>query len=733
MKDNNLYVYTYKWILNLLIPELKEPFKINVIKEISQIVSPNDSIFTEYRVTCLLENVMLNLLKKNRNTCQIEATLIEYKYSAGEGEPLGNESNVSYSTKSYEKVEENDLFSDVFVPFFDENSFPNSILDAEFSSTVDDFLTNTESDDKNIYTSNDIEVGLTTINFTMYHKNSILLNKRMINEIYDNVDVASVLLDQINQTNIDNVIIDEPDNTATYTNILIPPYNLKHAINFIQIQYGIYKRGLLFFIDRNTMYILDRFKNNHEFEEGDFPSTTILITDIKNTTANPSFITINDDGSLEYSVTAVPNKIDNSILSGETEGDVFVFSNIGLGMISMEYDGDNIKNFKQPIEVFTRSNPSHSESGKKISMIYDNINNTYNLSSKIYGRCIHNIVGYTFSGVAYDSFKPNKTINLVFHNEERNNEFGGDKFLLSYRLIFKTNPEYLFSQEFSCTALVQVADTKDIDSIDESGVTYNAIDSSNSISNDLFNIGKNFSPSNFVTTGELFVDNTAFPEIKEELGAIRINIADNNPYYTQRNNERSPLVTCNVTSFAMALHYAKIPLNSPSDKQPEDWLDERLVDTQYDYIWNDLVNENKWMQGYPRREIHAYIPKVINKLYNKEVVRFTNLSIKDIVFQIAVLNKPVIVSGNYSYCGIPGHISVITGIITNQHDIKDIYSSNQVDLNKLVKFEFNDPFGDPNSNYKIKDGELIEMSLAKFDAIIKPERNINNKMVHIFV
>ena len=734
-KDINQYLFLYEWKLKLIIPEITNPQNIHIVKQITEVCDPLESIFTEYRVSCLMDNVVVNLLRKKRKNAQIEATLIEHRYIAGQSDLSSDDrgDNIQYGASgSYHDIEEIEIFTDTFIPFFDENSFPSIISDKEFSQEPSSVFDENEPN----FTGNLIEASATTVNFTMFHKKSLQVAKRLVNEVYGDCDVATALAHQISLTNIDSVIIDPPDNESLYDKIIIPTYKLNKAIEYLQIQYGIYKKGLLFFIDRNTMYILDRFSDDHDYEKEDFPTSQFMIRDALNSTQNPTQIQIEDDGSFSYSITAEPLRQDNSILSGELEGDTFVFSNFGLGLLSMEYSGSKLKEYKRPIGLFRRETASHSETGQKISLLYDQLNNVYNLSAQIYERCLQTTIGYRLTGVAYNSFKPNKSLTLTFDNDDKQNEFGGKKLMLGYNLVFATTPSTIMNQRMSCSAIVQVADMRDVDAVDDSGVHYDNPQPvpNNSRLKELFD----FSPyepdgNSFVSTKELFIDQTNFPEIEEERGAVRINVADNSPYYTQRDNKRDPFVTCNVTSYAMALHYANNPFPSPNNKQPEDWFDEKIYDKSMDPEWDKFIDENSWAYNLPRREVHGFLAVAANKIFGRNVVKFHgSYTIKGIVFEIVKRRKPVVVSGDYSYCGIPGHISVVTGIVTNQKNIASISNQQQIDLTQIVKFEFNDPFGDPATNYSSQDGELTEMSLARFDSLIKPTNNINGKFAHIF-
>ena len=158
------------------------------------------------------------------------------------------------------------------------------------------------------------------------------------------------------------------------------------------------------------------------------------------------------------------------------------------------------------------------------------------------------------------------------------------------------------------------------------------------------------------------------------------------PYYSQRDNERSPSGTCNVTSYAMVLAYYNAPRKS--------------------------VNGKRWSQR--EDELEAFIQANGKTRWSHESLawmgrrfgldcRFNVNRTWDEVRAEVRAGRPVIVSGKFT---ASGHIVVIIGV-------------------KGDDFIVHDPWGDANKGYNRRtatNGEARVYSLAYLDRVVRVAR-----------
>ena len=190
---------------------------------------------------------------------------------------------------------------------------------------------------------------------------------------------------------------------------------------------------------------------------------------------------------------------------------------------------------------------------------------------------------------------------------------------------------------------------------------------------------------------------------------MRINISDNKVNYSQRNNERDPLYTCNTTSMVMALCYLGYQFPKGKYKQPEDNLH---------YFITEELKLRPW--------VHAELSLGTNKWMGKDVTSFSTVRpIKDI-FKELKNGKPVVLSGDFP--GTPtvrktplGHIVVLVGAIWN----KNIF------LRRPTTVIIDDPYGDTLNDWK-GSGNDIELSWTQFIDWFKPIKSETVKWGHFF-
>ncbi len=178
-------------------------------------------------------------------------------------------------------------------------------------------------------------------------------------------------------------------------------------------------------------------------------------------------------------------------------------------------------------------------------------------------------------------------------------------------------------------------------------------------------------------------------------------------YYTQRNNEIDPLVSCNVTSMIQAadiMGLARIFPKSQKFTQPEDILRYRIERTKKDPT------------------VHSFLSEGTNNFLKGNYTRFsTDNQISEILKDLRE-EKPVVLSGNFPYTNskgkhmVLGHINTLIGYETDKNG-------------DLVKVTILDPFGNPLKNFQ-DSGYLVELTASQFFNFYKPTESLQVKWGH---
>ena len=190
---------------------------------------------------------------------------------------------------------------------------------------------------------------------------------------------------------------------------------------------------------------------------------------------------------------------------------------------------------------------------------------------------------------------------------------------------------------------------------------------------------------------------------------MKINISTGKVNYSQRNNERDPLLTCNTTSMVMALCYLGYKFPEGKYKQPEDNL--------HYYITEEL-KLRPW--------VHAELSMGTNKWMNKNVTDFSvSRPVKDIIQQL-VDKKPVVLSGDFP--GYPtkrntplGHIVCLVGAEWNKTIFQKYPSTIIID----------DPYGNTLDDWKGSGNDVV-LSWEQFINWFKPCGSETVKWGHFF-
>lgn len=208
------------------------------------------------------------------------------------------------------------------------------------------------------------------------------------------------------------------------------------------------------------------------------------------------------------------------------------------------------------------------------------------------------------------------------------------------------------------------------------------------------------------------------------LPIIEINVGKGKPYYSQRNNEVRPLITCNDTSMITFLSYSGITLPlDPVYAQPEDsltnfMLTDPRVDVQYQRLfpiqYNAYIAAGKDpTKSTPPNEIHPVLSYGTNLWLGKqpgEVTKFRwDMSIQEMLFEF-LKGHAVVQSGAFD--GLH-HVVCPVGFTTRQENIHKAKQPSDIDTSLVDFIIINDPYGNFQQNYINHDGQSVVMTLSE--------------------
>lgn len=97
------------------------------------------------------------------------------------------------------------------------------------------------------------------VNIILFDKDEIgYANKGYVNGCIPNGNVAQAIYESVNSCVNDNlkIYVEQPHNSESYENLVIPPMGFDEALNYIDNEYNIYRYTHNFFIRDKVMYIL---------------------------------------------------------------------------------------------------------------------------------------------------------------------------------------------------------------------------------------------------------------------------------------------------------------------------------------------------------------------------------------------------------------------------------------------------------------------------------------------
>ena len=426
----NKYI-EYVWDISFQIPNRNIAFKPYSIVQFIKTCNYFDNFIPSYTMICKIEDRYLDFFRFYDK--ELYARIKLYAFSG---------------TEPDKKTDKKLILEDIFAIYIDKSEIPSFSKSDRTSSSqkIDNGIAG------NTYTKETI-----TSNTPVTIKMNLLLNSDLLMKTYihnyvfgteeEPVSPISAAVACINlNPYVKRFVVDKPDNTNRYTDLIVEPGELKQVLYNIQRKYGIYAKSMELFYDSGTLYMLNKINLEHSKIKGE---VNLINVKIKEKTEQPdldfSVYYNNTDGTVAYKRTTSIVKEDTESISALLKGDKFVYSNFS-NVINSAFASDGETKFISPLEELDNPTQARADVGVKKIVDYDMLNNPFNMSSYMFEQNIGVPVGFTLNSVDISHFTPNKNIKLAFDTPESNKLYSGIYNIKQATFIFNTlnQPNALF-------------------------------------------------------------------------------------------------------------------------------------------------------------------------------------------------------------------------------------------------------------------------------------------------
>jgi hypothetical protein len=336
--------------------------------------------------------------------------------------------------KETELLDTKIVSSGLFQPIFSQTSFDEKYME-------DQYL-NEEFVDTQGTTAVTSETNRVVIEVQFEDLSALDAKKTTINMVVDeNATVGTILSYLVDTTPVKGAIIDLPDNNYAFgKDTVIPPGNLVPTLKLLQNVYGVYENGMSAFYDNNILYILNKYALDHDCEKDDKITTHIYITELEQV-SGPVIRGLDPETKEPvYIGSIIATVLRNELVSGELEGNNFIFSSFKQGISAVQYkDNKAVKDNFKPVAIAMKRNiETYKYSSNHNVLDYDELNNAYNMASFFNEtEAMAKQIAVTLENVNINDFKPNNLVNLHFINQDKNLRLGDVYHILNFTTIFK--------------------------------------------------------------------------------------------------------------------------------------------------------------------------------------------------------------------------------------------------------------------------------------------------------
>lgn len=256
--------------------------------------------------------------------------------------------------------------------------------------------------DKN--TENDLYQVDNKIEFFLFKSELVDKLNTVVNAVLSNATLNDGIQYIATKINLNNLLMTNPHNTTTYKELVIPPLNAKQAIKFLDTYYGIYKTGMLFYIDMltNISYLLDYNSKCTAYQRNELQETNILIPLKTSKYASDMCSLYKRDNIEKYFIIG-----DNTNISIRNETISYnAYASTDAKVIDT-YDGT----------ITTSNTTATVKDGKSVKIIENNTENKW--FSDMYNSLVNaknTVIEVSLSDYDISAIAPNKAYKMVFED-----------------------------------------------------------------------------------------------------------------------------------------------------------------------------------------------------------------------------------------------------------------------------------------------------------------------------
>lgn len=246
--------------------------------------------------------------------------------------------------------------------------------------------------------------------FALFNENNVFSGNNDVNITVKSGTITDVIVYVLTQAGIGNLLMSPTDNNATITNTIFPLMNTVEFLNYLQANKGIYNNGILFFMDFNLNYLIDKNCYCTAWRPNEFKITNVYVLSQKSEYA-PIVGQYIDGETKENNIFTNSESIDivnRSVVNNVTFGNKKVLLNAKSNNVS--YIDESLKQRGSSIttiEVEKLYN-SYAKNEHKMRLI----ENEYDV----------NII---LKDIDFELLSPNKCFKLIFQNSNVNDSHGG--------------------------------------------------------------------------------------------------------------------------------------------------------------------------------------------------------------------------------------------------------------------------------------------------------------------
>lgn len=377
---------TWKYIVSelyILYPDSSQTeIPANRVQSISVSHHYEDNLFPIFRVELVLSSYTYFKILKNKNGVKFKIRIQKFYTELGS------------NTKSLYR----DWINDTYDLILDDDDF-NS----------DDYLINEKKQlDYNHITNKDSENDLfevdNVIEFFLFKSDLIDKFNTVVNNVISNATVNDGIQYIASKIGLNNLLMSNPHNNTTYNELVIPPLKARHAIKFLDTYYGLYRTGMMFYIDfiDNISYLLEYSSKCTAYQSNEIKETNILIP-LKTNNHSSELCSLYRRGNTEKYFIIGSNShisIRNETISRNAYGST---------------DAKIIDTFNGTIE--TSSSSANVKDAKTIQIIENNTENIWfpNIYKSIIG-AKNVVIEVALSDYDISAISPNKVFKSVFED-----------------------------------------------------------------------------------------------------------------------------------------------------------------------------------------------------------------------------------------------------------------------------------------------------------------------------